>query len=125
MKGVKPGRGPSMLGGIVGLIMVGCGILWTVFAADANGFFALFGVLWTCAAIAMTVYQFRNATRKHRYSAFDITDDGEEPDPLNERYGAPNAPQQAHGAADDFCPYCGAAADAAFAYCRRCGKKLP
>lgn len=72
MKSIKPGRGPSMMGGVVGIFMIGFGILWTVIAAQASGIFALFGVLWTCVAIGMTVYNFKNATGKNRYSAFII-----------------------------------------------------
>ena len=87
MKSIKPGRGPSMMGGVVGIFMIGFGILWTVMAAQASGIFALFGVLWTGIAIVMTLYHFKNATAKNRYSAFDITDATEEPDPLNERFG--------------------------------------
>ena len=64
MKSIKPGRGPSMMGGVVGIFMIGFGILWTVIAAQASGIFAIFGVLWTCVAIAMTVYNFKNATGK-------------------------------------------------------------
>ena len=50
MKSIKPGRGPSMMGGVVGIFMIGFGILWTVIAAQASGIFAIFGVLWTCVA---------------------------------------------------------------------------
>lgn len=64
MKSIKPGRGPSMMSGVVGIFMIGFGILWTVIAAQASGIFALFGVLWTGIAIAMTVYNFKNATGK-------------------------------------------------------------
>ena len=51
MKSIKPGRGPSMMGGVVGIFMIGFGILWTVIAAQASGIFAIFGVLWTCVAM--------------------------------------------------------------------------
>ena len=74
MKSVKPGRGPSMMGGVIGIFMIGFGILWTVFAAQASGIFAIFGVLWTCIAVTITVYNFKNATGKNRHSQFDITD---------------------------------------------------
>ena len=64
MKSIKPGRGPSMLSGVVGIFMIGFGILWTVFVSRANGIFALFGVLWTGIAVAITIYNFKNATKK-------------------------------------------------------------
>ena len=54
MKSIKPGRGPSMLGGIVGIAMIGFGILWTILASRISGIFALFGVIWTGIAIAIS-----------------------------------------------------------------------
>ena len=126
MKSIKPGRGPSMMSGIVGIFMIGFGIVWTVLAAQASGIFALFGVLWTGIAVVTTVYNFRNATNKNRYSEFDITDSDEEPDPLNERFG--NIQKNVHkknGSDNKFCPYCCTALEDDFAYCNNCGKKLP
>ena len=126
MKSIKPGRGPSMMSGIVGIFMIGFGIVWTVLAAQASGIFALFGVLWTGIAVVTTVSNFRNATNKNRYSEFDITDSDEEPDPLNERFG--NIQKNVHkknGSDNKFCPYCGTALEDDFAYCNNCGKKLP
>lgn len=35
----------------------------------------------------MAVYSYHNATAKDRYSIFDIVDENEEKDPLNEQYG--------------------------------------
>ena len=127
MKSIKPGRGPSMMGGFVGIFMIGFGILWTVIAAQASGIFAIFGVLWTCAAIGMTVYNFKNATGKNRYSAYDITDEHEEPDPLNQRFGKPqtNTQQNKKDVDNKFCPYCGTPVAGDFEFCNNCGKKLP
>ena len=126
MKSIKPGRGPSMMSGVVGIFMIGFGVLWTVLAAQASGIFALFGVLWTCVAVAMTIYNFKNATSKNRYSAFDITDSTEEPDPLNERVDSPQSDNQVKNDVDNkFCPYCGTPVAGDFEYCNNCGKKLP
>ena len=74
------------------------------------------------------VYNYRNATSENRYSEFDITDENEEPDPLNERYGANKSAgsgdaNAVHGGG--FCPYCGTKAEEGYEYCRKCGKKLP
>lgn len=124
MKSIKPGRGPSMMGGIVGIFMVGFGILWTLIAAQASPVFALFGVLWTGIAIAMTVYNFKNATGKNRYSQFDITDGNEEPDPLNERFGSDSV-KNAEETDSEFCPYCGNKVEGEYEFCNKCGKKLP
>lgn len=125
MKSIKPGRGPSMMGGIVGIFMICFGILWTVLAAQANGFFALFGVFWTGIALVQTVYNFKNARGKNRYSSFDITDDEEEPDPLNLRYGVRRDPEEnmARGAIR-YCPHCGARVGDDHKFCTHCGREL-
>ena len=125
MKSIKPGRGPSMMSGVVGIFMIGFGILWTVLASQASAVFALFGVLWTGIAIVMTVYNFKNATSKNRYSAFDITDSREEPDPLNERFGGDGYELSENDGDSEFCPYCGAEVEGEYVYCNKCGKKLP
>lgn len=122
MRSIKPGRGPSMMGGVVGIFMIGFGIVWTVLAAQASGIFALFGILWTGVAIVNTVYNFKNAKGKNRYSTFDIVDSEEEPDPLNERYGVRSEPKPKDG---KFCPYCGTAIDSDYSFCPSCGRKLP
>lgn len=124
MKSIKPGRGPSMMSGFVGIFMIGFGVIWTVLAAQASPIFALFGVLWTCMAIAMTVYHFKNGTGKNRYSSFDIVDANEEPDPFAERYSRDFSEAAAAGERR-FCPYCGAEAEETFKFCQSCGKKLP
>ena len=120
MRSIKPGRGPSMMGGVVGIFMIGFGILWTVIAAQASGIFALFGLLWTGIAIVNTVYNFKNAKSKNRYSTFDIVDEQEEPDPLNEQYGAKKETRSGN-----FCPYCGAAVTDGYKFCPDCGTRKP
>lgn len=126
MKSIKPGRGPSMMSGIVGIFMIGFGIVWTILAAQASGFFAIFGVLWTGIAIVITVYNFKNATGRNRFSAFDITNSGEESDPLNERFGDTRASTDTKaGNGSRYCPYCGSAVEGDFKYCNQCGRELP
>ncbi len=126
MKSIKPGRGPSMMGGIVGIIMICFGIVWTAVAASFSGIMAIFGIFWTCVAVIITVFNFINATRKRRYSSFDIVDSIEEPDPLNERFGSATRTERSEkDSPGRFCPYCGAEADDDFAFCNHCGKKLP
>lgn len=49
--------------------------------------FSIFGVLFVIVGIVQAVYNFKNAAGKKRYSAFDIVDGEEEPDPLNQRFG--------------------------------------
>lgn len=129
MKSIKPGRGPSMMGGVVGIFMICFGILWTILAAQASPVFSLFGVLWTGIAVVNTVYDFKNAKSKNRYSDYDITDENEEPDPLNQRYGGygQGYDQQTFQSDTDsgYCPYCGMKVEGDYRYCTKCGKKLP
>ena len=125
MKSIKPGRGPSMMGGVVGIIMICFGIVWTAVAASYSGIMAIFGVLWTCVAVIITVFNFSNATCKNRYTSFDIVDGTEEPDPLNERFGSAAREERLEkDSPGRFCPYCGAEAAGDFAFCNHCGKKL-
>ncbi len=128
MKSIKPGRGPSFMGGIMSIFVGLFGIVWTVIAINMGGgiIFALFGVIFVAIAVVQTVYHFKNAAGKNRYSAFDITDGSEEPDPLNMRFGGTgNEAWRAEKGQRRFCPYCGAPAGEDFAFCDHCGKKLP
>ncbi len=141
MKSIKPGRGPSMMGAIVGVAVAIFGILWTVGAANMTSeanmmfhsdpvgdtmslIFPLFGVVFVVIAVVGVVYNFKNATGKNRYSEYDIVDGDEEPDPLNMRF----ADEDYEDAAEEegsFCPYCGNKIEGDYVYCNRCGKKLP
>ena len=130
MKSVKPGRGPSMMGGIASIGAVIFGIIWTILAASmGGGLFALFGVVFIAIGIVQAVYQFRNATSRNRYSAFDITDGNEEPDPLNDRFGEPHEARATDGGREsdgeaNFCPYCGAKLLPGYRFCKHCGKAI-
>lgn len=124
MKSIKPGRGPSMMSAIVGIFVAIFGVIWTVIAATmGGGIFAIFGVVFVGFAITMVIYNFKNATSKNRYSAFDITSGEEEPDPLNERLGGDMTEDVEIDSS--FCPYCGNAVKEEYEFCNRCGKKLP
>ena len=127
MKSIKPGRGPSMMSGAVGILMMCFGIGWTVIAAFAFWPMAIFGLIWTGIVAVSTIYNFKNATGKNRYSQFDIVNSNEEPDPLNERFGDKKVSLDTEKPDTDsnFCPYCGTAVDKDFEYCNKCGKKLP
>ena len=129
MKSVKPGRGPSMMGGISSILVAIFAVVWTIGAVSmgAGGLFAIFGLVFIAMAIVSAVYNFKNATSKNRYSAFDITDDNEEPDPLNQRFGEKRESMQStlYSHESKYCPYCGTKAENDFLYCNNCGKKLP
>jgi len=135
MKSIKPGRGPSAMSAMGSAFSVVFGIIWTIAAASMGApfFFPLFGICFVGMGVVHTVYHYKNATGKDRYSSFDITDHGEEIDPLQARFGreeqytrpSRSDPHPADGAETNYCPYCGAAADDSYAFCRQCGKRLP
>ncbi len=116
MKSIKPGRGPSMMGGVAAIFMALFGVFWTIMASSIGAplFFCMFGVLFILLAIGNAIYNFKNATGKQRYSAYDIVDSEEEADPLNERFGQSPA----------YCARCGAKLPANASFCPGCGCKL-
>lgn len=126
MKSIKPGRGPSMMGGIVGIAVALFGVFWTIMAVSFGaGFMAVFGIIFVFIAIVQVIYNFKNATSKNRYSSFDIVDSHEEPDPLNERFVTPTRNSSSIKGASSFCPYCGNPVSSEYAFCNKCGKMLP
>ncbi len=126
MKSVKRGRGPSFMGGVIGIAVALFGVFWTVMAiAGGAWFMAPFGLIFTGIAVVRAIYDFKNATGKNRYSEYDITDGEEESDPLNEMFGEREeryAPSQTES---KYCPYCGQRVEAEYEFCNVCGKKLP
>ena len=130
MKSIKPGRRRSRYNAVGAVIGIVFGIIWTIAALSMGApfFFPLFGLVFIGMGVYNAVYNYRNATSENRYSEFDITDENEEPDLLNERYGARKSADggganTVHGGG--LCPYCGAKAEEGYEYCRSCGKKLP
>ena len=120
MKHIKPGRGPSAMGALGSVIAVVFGIFWTVSAASMGApiSFSIFGVLFVI----------KNAAGKNRYSAFDIVDGEEEPDPLNQRFGG-QSPEAGDTSGPEgplrYCPYCGAKLGDSYTFCGHCGRRLP
>ncbi len=126
MKSVKPGRGPSGMSAIGAVIGIVFGIFWTITAISMGApfMFPLFGVLFILIGIVNAVYHYKNATGENRYSVYDITDESEEPDPLNVRFGQQHQTYRS-GTTARFCPYCGRNANADYEFCPGCGKRLP
>lgn len=94
--------------------------------SGAPGLFVAFGAIFVLMAVAGAIYQFSNATRKNRFSAFDITDEQEEPDELNQYFGKNGAgymPEKQEPAAR-YCPYCGEALQEDYRFCPKCGNEL-
>ena len=132
MKSIKPGRGPSMMGGVMSIAMAAFGLLWTILVGSMGGGpFALFGVIFIVIAVVQAIHHFRNATGENRYSSFDIVDAAEEPDPLNLRYGgdgtafADAESDTAKPSQSRFCPYCGTPVAGDYVFCNKCGRRLP
>ncbi len=132
-----------MMSGIAGIGAVIFGIFWTIMAAQTGvPFLAAFGIIFVVMAVVGVIYNMKNATGEKRYSAFDIVDEVEEEDPLNERFGrnakadsdertdseAPGSQEERFHAVpqgeNNFCPYCGAPVKETYTFCRKCGRRL-
>lgn len=117
------------MGGLMGIAVAVFGVFWTIIALSMGaGPIALFGVIFVIIAVMQTVYHFKNATGKNRYSQFDITDDSEEPDPLNQRFGNRSSADRTtptDSKSTAFCPYCGNSVAEDYEFCPKCGEKLP
>lgn len=144
MKSIKPGRGPSMMGAVGSAAAAIFGVFWTIGAISmgAPAIFAGFGIIFVLLGVGQAIYNYTNATSKNRFSEFDITEDGEEKDPLNEFFAKQSSgenrkvqtqekssdetnPDSQSTVAVGFCPYCGAEVQEGFEFCAKCGKKLP
>ncbi|MDX9973289.1 MAG: zinc ribbon domain-containing protein [FCB group bacterium] len=133
MYSVKPGRGPSLMDGIGGILAAVIGVIWTIAALSmgAPGFVALFGVVFVIAAVVRAYVNFFNATQPNRLSNLDITTGEEEPDPIAKALGHASvdrepgldaaSPRRIEGG---FCPYCGAALEQDYNFCPKCGKDV-
>ena len=132
LRSIKPGRGPSMMGAFGGIIAVIFGIFWTITAASmgAPPIFPLFGVLFIAIAVVNIIYNYKNAIGKNRMSIYDITDENEEPDPLNKYIGYDrNDRDYTREVSDEneymrFCPYCGEPLKKDYVYCPKCGRHI-
>ena len=136
MKSIKRGRASSLTSGIVGIAM---SIAFFGIATQVSsdfGEFAFVPMIMGLIVLGLSIGEIIGATRKNRFSEYDITDDGEEPDPLNQYYGGQaqptqnwqsptSAPAQSDTAAQSYCPYCGTRIEQGYAYCPSCGKRLP
>ena len=132
MKSIKPGRGPSTMGVVGGIIAAIAGVMWTITAANmgAGASFTAFGVLFVIAAISGIIYNYKNATGKDRMSEFDIVDETEEKDPFNKQVRSKYTKEEQENISsisnetNKYCPYCGSNLKSDFVYCPNCGKKI-
>jgi len=124
------------MGGVAGILVAVFGFVFIGIAGSAGAppAFTLFGVLFVVLAIVASGVSFYNATAKNRMSSLDITEDGEEPDPIarvirgeskadsdDQAPSAKRSPRQFKG---DYCPYCGNPLEADFDFCPKCGKDI-
>ena len=135
MYSIKPGRGPSIMGGVGGIVVALFGIFWTFGAVSmgAPTFFALFGIVFVVMSIIGAMYNFYNATSQNRMSTYDITTDTEERDPIEERMGFSTLPSSSEKSElprgsrkipGEYCPFCGCKVASNFNYCPKCGKDI-
>lgn len=121
MRSIKPGRGPSLMGGVGSIAAALFGIIWVaaVSSMGAPPFFALFGVVFILLAVGGAVYNLYNAGARNRMSIVDITSGEEESDPIADALSL--APRRFPG---EFCPFCGEKVNADHNYCPKCGKDI-
>lgn len=114
------------MGGIVGIAVALFGVFWTVMAiAGGAWFMAPFGIIFVVISVIRTVYDFKNATGKNRYSEYDITDENEEIDPWDERFGEKRGETVQPHVKGRYCPYCGTKNEDEYKFCTDCGRELP
>ena len=114
------------MGGVMGVAGALFGVFWTVMAiAGGAWFMAPFGLIFIGVAVYNTVYNFKNATGKNRYSEYDIVDESEEPDPWDEKFGNIRKEEKVSVTAAKYCPYCGEKAKEDYKFCSSCGRELP
>lgn len=130
MYSIKPGRGPSLMGALGGIVVAIFSIAISVIAASEGGpsIFIFFPATFAIFAIIGVIYNFYNATQKDRMSTLDITTDGEESDPVAQAMGHAPTARHAEGngrqLAGNFCPFCGSSVSAQFKFCPQCGKGI-
>lgn len=128
MRSVKPGRGPSLMGGITGIVVAIFGVFWTISALSMGAplIFGAFGGMFVLIAVINTIYNFKNARGKNRMSSYDITESGEEVDPI-EKYvmtGSESLQEDSNTSGISYCPYCGKKLENSYSYCTKCEKDI-
>jgi hypothetical protein len=128
MYSVKPGRGPSLMAGVAGLVVAGFGVFWCITAASVGApwFFVGFGVAFVTLALLGSGSSFYNAMSRRRFSSFDVVAAGREPDPLDPYVAeTPIRDDLVPGRSTEcFCTQCGKPADADHRFCRACGSEI-
>jgi hypothetical protein len=132
---LKPGRGPSAMGVVGGVVAILFGIGWTVMAFSitrgapkemslAANVFPCFGVIFVLAAVAGLIYNLQNARGQNRTSEFDIVESESEPDPLAPKRSTPPVATTTQASTGGYCRSCGAALRVGDHFCGHCGKAV-
>jgi hypothetical protein len=140
MRSLKPGRGPSAKAAAGSALAIMFGIIWTVMAYSltrnvpfpmVGTVFPLFGVLSVVMGVINLGYHLYNASQRNRLSLLDLTEEGEEPDPLNLRFGPEKGREEGEARArqprrseGEYCPYCGEKVGRDVDFCPHCGKDI-
>ncbi|MGN1020399.1 MAG: zinc-ribbon domain-containing protein [Aristaeellaceae bacterium] len=125
MRSIRPGWGESIMSGAVSVIVALVGVIWTIVAVSLGaGFMSCFGAVFIVIALINAREGICSAAARKRMSVAEVAVAGEEPDPLNERFGHQPEVQPQPPQAAAYCPYCGASVEADYAFCPRCGKAL-
>jgi hypothetical protein len=119
------------MGAMGSVVAIFFGIFWTVMASSMGGpvFFPIFGVMFIGIGVVQLIYNVKNAIGKNRMSIVDITEDGEEKDPLDQIFVKEREKDVREQGAKTltefvFCPYCGQKLDKSYRFCPACGKSL-
>ena len=112
-----------MMGAVGSICAVVFGLIWTAMASQISLVFSLFGVVFVILGIVQFIYNLHNARSDNRFSEFEITEDGEEHDPLDRKHGMSSTSTPREGAVH-YCPYCGKELKEDYNYCPQCGRKL-
>ena len=126
MRSIKRGRGPSMMNCVGSILAAVFGVVWTIIAINMGApfFFPIFGIIFVIVGIVQAVNNYKNATGKNRFSEFDITEENEEPDPIESYIREPESTKE-ELVEGSYCPHCGKKIEDDYDFCPRCGKKLP
>lgn len=142
---VKPGRGPSLMGAVGGVVSIFALliILSLIAKSGAPKEFLMFGGLMLVMAVIGVIYNLVNATTKNRMSHLDITTPDEESDLIaramghdqsrkkssdwrvtQERKIPENENKPKRKFEGGFCPFCGQPLEENFDFCPGCGKDI-
>lgn len=147
MTSIKPGRGPSLVGGVaaIGIVIIGIVMFVTMlgmgsqplrpsgspgllqFETSSNPLqpvMIVFFIVFIGVGVMIAVYHFYNATQKDRMSVLDITKTGEEPDPVASMMGFKEREQTSHSTGASESGDRGTIMNYDGEYCPFCGKPV-